>query len=225
MNFTERFINTCLHKISMFWIFGKKKKVEHLEKETKDSFEHVKQDFGKVGQWIKHIDGKHQSHESEIQQLKDQLEALQTDMAEVKEFISFFGPQMSKQVFKHPQTGGDKQQGCEVVQTPVQTAVQTGILSNLTVMERGIVWALVNSDQDMKLSYEDLAALLGKDKSTIRGQINTIRQKCEGLIEESIELNGKKRLYVPEKMRDFIVKSVKVRVKPKKKAEKEAKNT
>jgi len=65
----------------------------------------------------------------------------------------------------------------------------------------------------MRLSYEDLAALLGKDKSTIRGQINTIKQKNANIILESIEPNGKKRLYVPEEVRNKIIKSVKVKIK------------
>lgn len=202
----------------MFWFFGKKRHTEKLEEEVRDSFDHVKQDFNKVGQWISHLDGKHKEHEGELDQIKDQLDTIQFELHEIKEFISFFGPKLSKQ----GQTAGDKQTDGEVVQTPVQTAVQSGILSNLTVMERAIVWALVNSD--MNLSYEDLAALLGKDKSTIRGQINTIRQKSEGLIEEMIEANGKKRLYIPEKMKDFLVKTVKVRVNGKKKAQKAEKS-
>jgi predicted transcriptional regulator len=202
----------------MFWFFGKKRQVEKLEEEVKDSFDHVKQDFNKVGQWISHLDGKHKDHETELEQIKDQLDTIQFELHEIKEFISFFGPKLSKQ----PQTAGDKQTDGEAVQMPVQTAVQTGILSNLTVMERAIVWALVNSE--MNLSYEDLAALLGKDKSTIRGQINTIKQKSEGLIEERVEVSGKKRLYIPEKMKDFLVKTVKVRVKSQKKAQKTEKN-
>lgn len=202
----------------MFWFFGKKRDTGKLEEEIKDSFDHVKQDFNKVGQWISHLDGKHKEHDGELEEIKGQLEAIQADLSEIKDFVAFFGPQLSKQ----PQTGVNKQLGVEVVQTPVQTAVQTGILSNLTVMERAIVWALVNSE--MNLSYEDLAALLGKDKSTIRGQINVIRQKNEGLVEEQIESSGKKRLYIPEKMKDFLIKSVKVRVKSQKKAQKSEKS-
>jgi hypothetical protein len=68
----------------------------------------------------------------------------------------------------------------------------------------------------MNLSYEDLAALLGKDRSTIRGQINSIKQKNRGIIEESLEVNGKKRLYIPEEVKSLILKSVKVKVKVKK---------
>lgn len=204
----------------MFGLFGQKKRVEKLKEEVVDSFEHVKKDFNKVGQWIKHLDEKHVSHEDEITQIKEQLMAIQGDLMEVKDFISFFGPQISKGVSKQQPTTMNKQTMVAAVQTPVQTAVQTDILANLTVMERAIVWSLLNSD--MHLSYEDLAALLGKDKSTIRGQINVIKQKNEGLIEELRELNGKKRLYIPEEIREMLVKSVKVRVKKSQKSKSES---
>jgi hypothetical protein len=63
----------------------------------------------------------------------------------------------------------------------------------------------------MKLSYEDLAAMLGKRKSTIRGQVNSIRQKSEGLIEEIVGENNKKRVYIPEKNKEILLKTRKVR--------------
>jgi predicted transcriptional regulator len=172
-----------------------------------------------VGEWIKHLDGKEAQNESEISEIKDQLFAIQNDLSELKEFISFFKPQLTQALSKQTSTNANKQTRAASVQTPVQTAVQTEILSNLTVMERAIVWALLNSE--MKLSYEDLAALLGKDKSTIRGQINVIKQKSEGLIEEYREITGKKRLYIPEEIRNRILKGVKIKVEGPKKAKKE----
>ena len=182
-----------------------------LRVEVHDSFDHVKKDFNKVGEWIKHLDGKHGSHEDEISGIKDQLLTIQEDLLELKDFVSFFGPQISKGLSKQVQTSVIKQPSSMVVQTGVQTGVQTDILENLTVMERAITWALLNSD--MRLSYEDLAALLGKDKSTIRGQINAIKQKNDGLIKETREVNGKKRLYIPDEIRAILVKSVKVKIK------------
>ena len=203
----------------MLGLFGHKKRVDKLRIEVQDSFNHVKKDFNKVGEWIKHLDDKHASHGGEITSIKDQLLAIHEDLMELKDFVSFFGPQISKGLSKQPQTSVVKQPLPSGVQTPVQTGVQTDILKNLTVMERAIIWALLNSE--MKLSYEDLAALLGKDKSTIRGQINTIKQKNEGLIEESREINGKKRLYIPDEIRAMVVKSVKVKIKGSKKDKKE----
>ena len=195
----------------MLGLFGHKKRVEKFRIEVQDSFDHVKKDFNKVGEWIKHLDDKHGSHEDEISNIKDQLMTIHEDLIELKDFVSFFGPQISKGLSKQTQTGAVKQPLPNAVQTPVQTGVQTDVLEALTVMERAIVWALLNSE--MKLSYEDLAALLGKDKSTIRGQINAIKQKNEALIKESREVNGKKRLYISDEIRSMVVKSVKVKIK------------
>ncbi len=174
--------------------------------EVQNSFKNVKQDFNKVGEWIKHIDGKHVSQSNEIDIIKNQLLDIQNDIFEIKDTISFFNPQISK----HVQTPNTKQTAVASVQTVVQTVVQTDVLSNLTVMERGIVWALLNSD--MKLSYEDLSSLLGKNKSTIRGQINIIKQKNSNLIMEYREIGGKKRLYIPDEIKKSIVKNIKIRV-------------
>ena len=68
----------------------------------------------------------------------------------------------------------------------------------------------------MKLSYNDLSAMLNKEKSTIRGQINTIKSKSESLIEETVEKNGKKRIFIPEQMKEKLLKKQKVRVRGKK---------
>jgi len=195
----------------MAWLFGHKKKINKLRGEVQDSFENVKKDFNKVGEWIKHLDDKHLSHANDIDGIKEQLLTIHGDLNEIKDFISFFGTQTKVAPSKQHQTGSDKQGSRVGVQTAVQTAVQTDILDDLTVMERGIVWALLNAE--MKLSYEDLAALLGKDKSTIRGQINSIKRKRRGLVEEFRETNGKKRLFIPEEVASLVVKSVKVRLR------------
>jgi biotin operon repressor len=75
------------------------------------------------------------------------------------------------------------------------------------------VYILLNSD--LKLSYDDLAAMLGKSRATIRGQINSIKQKSEGVVEEVIEANGKKRVFVPESVKEIMLKSGRVRIKGK----------
>jgi len=198
----------------MLGLFGHKKRIDKLRVDVQDSFDHVKKDFNKVGEWIKHLDDKHASHENEISDIKDQLLMIHEDLLELKDFVSFFGPQLSKSLSKQTQTSVGKQMRSVDVQSSVQTGVQMGILDNLTVMERAIIWALLNSE--MKLSYEDLAALLGKDRSTIRGQINAIKQKNVGIIMEARESNGKKRLYIPDNVRSVIVKNVKVNVRSKK---------
>jgi hypothetical protein len=59
--------------------------------------------------------------------------------------------------------------------------------------------------------------MLGKEKSTIRGQINAIKQKSE-VIKESVEKNGKKRLFIPEEIKEKMLKKAKVRVSSSKKS-------
>jgi hypothetical protein len=196
----------------MFGLFGHKKEISKLKEEVQTSFDSVKEDFSKVGKWISHFDDKHGKHQEELAEIKQQIFVIQNEIDDIRDFISMFGSKISKQ----QQTTGTKQTGVEGTQIAVQTAVQTGILEDLSLMERAIVWALVNANPK-KLSYEDLSVLLGKDKSTIRGPINTIRQKSEGLIEEQREANGKKRVYISEEMKQFILKNAKVRVKSSKK--------
>jgi predicted transcriptional regulator len=195
----------------MFGWFKKIDENEQMRLEIQKSFDSVKDDFNKVSQWIGHFDDSSRVQNNDIADIKKQLFVLQNEIDDVKDFISLFGTKISK----HKQPHVDKQTSAMGVQEAVQTAVQTNVLENLSLMERAIVWALANSDQ--KLSYEDLAVVLGKDKSTIRGQINAIKQKSDGLIEESREANGKKRLYIPEEMRQIMLKNGKVRVKLQKK--------
>jgi len=119
-------------------------------------------------------------------------------------------------VFKTNKQLSNKQTAVYAVQTGVQTGVQTPKLDQFSITERAILWILLNAD--MKLSYDDLAAMLGKERSTIRGQINTIKQKSENLIEETIERNGKKRVFIPENIKEKMLKKTKVRIKGYKKS-------
>ena len=88
----------------MLGLFGHKKRFNTLRSEVHDSFGNVKRDFNKVGEWIKHLDDKHASHKDEIENIKDQLLTIQGDILEIKDFITFFVPQMSKNLSKQTQT-------------------------------------------------------------------------------------------------------------------------
>jgi len=123
----------------------------------------------------------------------------------------------STAIFKTSKQRDKKQTPVYVVQTGVQTGVQTPKLNQFSVTERAILWILLNTE--MKLSYEDISSMLGKEKSTIRGQINSIKQKSEGLLEELIEKNGKKRVYIPDNIKEKMLKKSKVRVNQKRKTD------
>ncbi len=148
----------------------------------------------------------------EVIELKEDLSTVKEELEYVKNILSIVG---EKPVFKQKQTVFNKQTLFKGVLNSVQTGVQTVFLDNLSTTERAIIFVLLNSD--MKLSYADLAAMLGKRKATIRGQINSIKQKSEGLIEEVIAENNKKRVFIHEKIREKLLKHRNVRIKHKKK--------
>lgn len=197
------------------WLFGKSNK--KLEAETRNSFSSVKNDIEEVGKWIKHLDGQDKQLFDEISALRQELSSIKDELEGVREGFEMTNEVGgNKQAFEKMSVRGRQTADLDVqdaVQTPVQTANFYGILQGLTSNERLVVFTLMNSE--MKLSYEDLALLLGKERSTVRGQINSIKQKSEGLIEEITEKNGKKRVFVPEEIREKLKKYAKVRVKGK----------
>ncbi len=205
----------------MFGWFGKKKEVEQLKTETKKSFEIVKKDMNSIGEWIKHLNSGQKNNEQEISELKEILSSINIEIEGLKNVLSVMSDLKNKQVFKTPKQMLNEQTGVYAVQTGVQTGVQTPNLDDFSLTERAILWVLINSE--LKLSYEDLAAVLGKNKITIRGQINRIQSKSEGLIEEIMEKNGKKRVFMPERIKEKLLKKTKVRVKNHKKPKKSAK--
>ncbi len=220
------YIHWCLELDMFEWLFGKKS-VEKLEEETKKSFSSVKEDFRQVSGWVKHLDGQDEQLKQLIEQLKNDLASIKDQVEQTKEIVSMMNIEQTFGQVSRNQTAVVKQTAVEGVEKGVQTGVQTAnfydIFNTLSANERLIVFTLMNAGDGMKMSYEDLALLLGKERSTIRGQINAIKQKSEGLIEEVSERNGKKRVYVPEEIREKLQKYAKVRVRGGKKAEKDEK--
>jgi len=203
----------------MFGWFTRKKEIEDIKDETKKGFESVKKDITSVSGWIKHLDSEKNIHKKEITEIKEVLSSLKEDIEGLKNVVSVMGELKTSRVFKTPKQAFTKQTPVYSIQTGVQTGVQTPNLSQFSVTERAILWILLNSD--MKLSYDDLAAMLGKERSTIRGQINMIKQKSESIIEEEIEKNGKKRVFIPEEIKEKMLKKAKVRVRKEKNAKKD----
>ncbi len=199
------------------WFF-KKKGIESIKEETKKGFESVKKDITAVGGWIKHLNSEKNIQQKEIQDIKEILSSVQDEVEGLKNVLSIMNELKPKQVFKTSKGKFSEQFPVYAVQTGVQTGVQTPDLEHFSVTERAIIWILLNTD--MKLGYDDLAAMLGKERSTIRGQINRIKHKS-AIIEEYIEKNGKKRIFILEDIKEKLLKKTKVRVKTKKKAKKE----
>ena len=199
------------------WLFKKKENTK--EDEIRDSFSAVKKDMDVIGKWIKHLEGTDKQVFSILNSIKSDLSNIKNEMGMIREEVDVIKEERKhQQVFENLPVL-DKQTAVEEVYKAVQTPVQTGnfydIFKGLTSHERALIFTLMNSD--LKLSYEDLALLMGKEKSTVRGQINAIKQKSEGLIEEIVEKNGKKRVFVPLEIKEKLAKYAKVRVGKKRK--------
>ncbi|MFB6246471.1 MAG: hypothetical protein ABEI74_02700 [Candidatus Pacearchaeota archaeon] len=203
----------------MFGLFKNKKEVEQLKEDTKKGFESVKQDISSLGKWIEYLNDQIKDKDERIKQLEEQLSTTNEEIEEMRNIVSMMGhvknQQPFKQPFQTPKQALPKQTAVEPVETGVETGVETPNLDNFSLTERAIIWVLLNSD--MKLSYEDVASLLGKEKTTIRGQINRIKSKSESLVKEVIEDNGKKRIHIPGEIKKKMLKKSKVRVKGKEK--------
>ena len=203
------------------WLFNTKKETEFVKEETKKGFESVKKDIQSVSGWIKHLDSERQIHKNELGVIKEDLSSIREEIEGIKNMVSMLGNLRPVGGFKTPRQLSNKQTAVEAVQTAVQTAVKTPKLEQFSLTERALLWILLNSD--MKFSYEDLAAVLGKEKSTIRSQINGIKQKSE-IIEEVVEKNGKKRVYIPDNIKEIMLKKSKVKVENKRKRSKKEEN-
>ena len=202
----------------MFWWFSGKKEVEKLKNDTKSSFDSVKKDISAVGVWIKHLESEKNLQKRDIEDLKEVLSSVKEEVEGLKNVLSIMNEIKPRGVFKTPKQVFNKQTGVYAVQTGVQTGVQTPKLDHFSITERAILWVLLNTD--MKLSYDDLAAMLGKERSTIRGQLNRIKQQDQGIIEEVIERNGKKRVFISENIKEKLLKKVKVSVGTRRKGKK-----
>ena len=206
----------------MFGFFKKrdeKNEITIIKQSVQTGFNSVKNDVNTLTKWIKHLNSNDESLKNDISTINDDIHQLKDEIENLKNILSLVG---NPPVFKQNQTMFNKQTPSTNDLNVVQTTVQSSFLYNLTTNERAIIFVLLNSD--MKLSYEDLAAMLGKDKSTIRGQVNSIKRKSEGLIEEVISENSKKRVFIPEKTKEILLKMRKVRDKVRKKGEENEEN-
>ena len=183
-----------------------KEEFEQLKQAVQTGFGDVKQDVGDVGKWIKHLDSSDIEFKADISELREELATVKEELENLKNMVSIVG---NREAFKQGSTVFNKQTVFKGVLNSVQTGVQTAFLDKLSTTERAIVYILLNSD--MKLSYADLAAMLGKRRATIRGQINSIKQKSEGLIEEIVSENNKKRIFIPEKVKTALLKTQSVK--------------
>jgi DNA-binding CsgD family transcriptional regulator len=191
-----------------FLFFGKKrndinKKFSDLHTSLTGSFSKVKEDITSAYELLGDLN-KHK----EIQ--KQTLDGIDSRLSYIEgfieEFISGQTAVQTRSVSEQTQTNSRSKRTSVHVQTEILAE-----LRRLTPMERSLVWALLNTD--LKLSYTDLARVLGKDESTVRGQVSNIRKKTDDLISERNEIHGQKRFYIDERVKNKVLREYKVKNK------------
>jgi len=196
------------------------RKIDDLNKSVSISFSNLKNDMKEVGGWITHFKEKHETHDDKFERMHKRLENVEKGLEEIKEIWTRVQTGVQTRV-QTGQTGVQTRVGKTDVRLK-QMSVQANTLEklkNLSVMEKGVMWVLLNSD--IKMSYEDICLMLGKNKSTLRGQINNIKLKSPGLIKEVVENDGTKKFYVDENVKDEVLKRTKkVEIMAKKMAKK-----
>jgi DNA-directed RNA polymerase specialized sigma24 family protein len=189
-----------------FLFFGKKRydinqKFSDLHNSLAESFSKVKEDVISTHEWIGDLNKHKESHKQMLEELDSRLNYIESF---IEEIISGQTAVQTHSVSKQTQTDSRSKRTSVSVQTEVLDE-----LRRLTPMERSLVWALLNTD--LKLSYADLARVLGKDESTVRGQVSNIRKKTDDLIGERNEVNGQKRFYIDERVKSKILREYKVK--------------
>src|SRR3990167_1196167 len=77
-------------------------------------------------------------------------------------------------------------------------------------------------DSERQIHKNELE-VIKEDLSSIREEIEGIKQKSE-IIEEVVEKNGKKRVYIPDNIKEIMLKKSKVKVENKRKRSKKEEN-
>ncbi len=195
----------------MFGFFKKRddsvhKRIDDLHESLASSFSNLKKDMNEVSNWITHFKEKHKTHDESFEKVHQRLENIEKELEDIKA------------VWTRVQTGVQTRVGQTDVRLK-QMSVQTNTLEklkNLSVTERQIVWIMLNSET--KMTYDEFYMILGKNKSTLRGQINNIKLKSPGLIKEVVENDGTKRFYIDEDVKNEILnKGKKIEVQAKRK--------
>ena len=179
-------------------------KFSNLHNSLNDSFSKIKDDMDSVGEWIKHLDKHKGDHRNRLSHFDSRLKVVEEFMYNLMEQSPLEEVSKQEQTAVRPKQTASVSKQLSKQQTAVQTDIEKSLFS-LTAMERTVVWSLLNTD--LLLSYGDLERILGKDQSTVRGQINNIKRKIPELILEKSESNGKKRFCIDEdRKREIMIK-------------------
>ena len=129
------------------------KKFNNLHKNLAISFDKIKNDMENFSKWVMHLEKHRTNNHSKLEEVEKRMfamEKLLEDLRYKREFVQ------SQAISTNKQTAVRFKQTAVGVQTAVQTGIQTAnfperyelvdILRSLTVMERAVLWTLLNTD-------------------------------------------------------------------------------
>ncbi len=177
------------------------KKFKEINNSLTSSFLKIKEDILSISTHLGDLHTHKENHSELIKELDSRIKTLENF---IEDILSNQPRVQTTHVSKQTQTNVRPKR----MSVPVQTEVLES-LKRLTPMERSLVWALLNTD--IRLSYSDLSRILGKDESTVRGQVSNIKRKTDDLVLEQSENSGQKRFYVEERVKNKIMRKYKVK--------------
>ena len=184
---------------------GVDKKFSEINDSLKNSFSKIKEDMFSLNSHVENLHGHKQDHGELIEGLDSRLKLIENF---IEDSLTNQAIVQTNDLSKQTQTSVRPKRTSTTVQTD-----ELDSLRRLTPMERALVWALLNTD--LKVSYSDLSRILGKDESTVRGQVSNIKRKIDGLVLEKSENNGQKRFYIEERVKNKIMRKYKIKNKKK----------
>ena len=165
-----------------FWIFGKKRddrKIEDIHQKVSESFSRVKNEFEKVGGWIKHLDEHKQKHHHRLEDLENRLLLLENAV-----HGSERNERSSIQSFNRVQSRS--------IQSFMNVQSLSELSDKITPKEKKVILCLLEAK--MPLEYADLAKKLGVSIVTTRRHINDIK-KVGFSIEEKMNVDTKRKVF------------------------------
>lgn len=188
-----------------FWFFRDKRNEtdpDTFSKKVKNSFINVKNDMQKILEWISFLKINYEKSENRLSEIEKNLENMKIRILNLEE------DKNRAAVWTADQTAVQTAVQNWTAVRPKQTAVQKEVgdlekyFNGLTWREGELLSILLNTEREM--DYNDLCEMVGRDQSTLRGQVNKIKIKYPGAIEETVTNKGKKSFSMNQELKEKI---------------------
>lgn len=164
-----------------------KKTIQDIEEKIHTSFDNIKEDMGSVASWIHHFKQRHEATETEISNIKAELEALKGQVTR----------QSAKkaQLRTHPgRIRGhihDASEDMSFVKKHVKKSIKPEIFDKSLMAKSHLELLTLLYHSDRILSYEELSKRLNKTRKSIRNIIYEMRKKGVDISDKAISSKEK----------------------------------